>query len=69
MSPFPKSYRTFLYKYHREGFDHFYKHFENSLKMPSKALMGIDEIFKQRPNSFRSLQVFFNSKRDEAINV
>ena len=30
--------------------------------------MGIEEIFKQKPNSFL-LQIFFNSKRDEAINM
>lgn len=68
LSPAFKSYRTFLYKYHREGFDHFYNDFENSRKNAIDALMGIDDIFKQRPNSFL-LQVFFNSKRDEAINM
>lgn len=67
-SPAFKSYRVFLYKYHREGFDNFYNDFENARKKAIEALTGIEDIYKQRPNSFL-LQVFFNSKRDEAINM
>lgn len=68
LNPAFKSYRTFLYKYHREGFDRFYNDFATGRKNAIDALTGIEEIFKQRPNSFL-LQVFFNSKRDEAINM
>lgn len=68
LNPAFKNYRTFLYKYHRDGFDHFYNDFENSRKKAIEALASMEEIFKQRPNSFL-LQVFFNSKRDEAINM
>lgn len=68
LNPAFKNYRTFLYKYHREGFDRFYNDFATGRKNAIDALMGIEDIFKQRPNSFL-LQVFFNSKRDEAINM
>lgn len=68
LNPAFKSYRTFLYKYHREGFDNFYNDFEKARPKAIEALAGIEEIFKQKPNSFL-LQVFFNSKRDEAINM
>lgn len=68
LNPAFKSYRTFLYQYHRDGFDHFYNDFDNARKKAIAALMGIEEIYKQRPNSYL-LQVFFNSKRDEAISM
>ena len=68
LNPAFKNYRVFLYKYHREGFDNFYTDFQNSRRKAIEALMGIEEIFKQKPNSFL-LQIFFNSKRDEAINM
>lgn len=68
LNPAFKSYRNFLYKYHREGFDNFYNDFENARRKAIEALMSIEEIYKQRPNSFL-LQIFFNSKRDEAINM
>jgi hypothetical protein len=68
LNPAFKNFRTFLFKYHREGFDHFYNDFEKSRTKAIEALLSIEEIFKQRPNSFL-LQVFFNSKRDEAINM
>lgn len=68
LNPAFKAYRAFTYKYHREGFDHFYNDFENSRKKAIEALMTIEDIYKQRPNSFL-LQIFFNSKRDEAINM
>jgi len=68
LNPAFKAYRTFLYKYHREAFDHFYNDLPNARKKAIEALMGIEEIYKQKPNSFL-LQIFFNSKRDEAINM
>lgn len=68
LNPAFSSYRTFNYKYHREGFDHFYNDFEKARPKAIEALAQIEEIFKQKPNSFL-LQVFFSAKRDEAINM
>lgn len=68
LNPAFSDYRTFLYTYHREGFDHFYNDFDNARRKTIEALLTMEGIHKQRPNSFL-LQVFFNSKRDEAINL
>ncbi len=68
LNPAFKNFRTFQYKYHREAFDNFYNDFEKSRVKAIEALLSIEEIFKQRPNAFL-LQVFFNSKRDEAISM
>lgn len=68
LNPAFRNFRTFQYKYHREAFDHFYNDFEKSRAKAVEALLGIEDIFKQRPNAFL-LQVFFNSKRDEVISM
>ena len=45
-----------------------YNDFEKARPKAIEALAQIEEIFKQKPNSFL-LQVFFSAKRDEAINM
>lgn len=60
--------RDAMYKYHRLGLDMMAKDKEGARKAILESLEGLKEIHSIKPLSF-SMQVFFNAKADELINI
>jgi hypothetical protein len=63
-----KNFRDCLYKYHREGFDVMKSNKKQGEYSIYKALLGLEAVHKRQPSSYL-LQVFFNAKSDEVVNV
>lgn len=60
--------RELMYDYHRLGMDVLVSDFKTGRQACLKALEKLDKIWDQRPNAFL-LQVFYNAKRQEILNV
>ncbi|MBM3170026.1 MAG: DUF4835 family protein [Bacteroidetes bacterium] len=60
--------RDLYYDYHRLGMDVLVSDFKSGRIACLKSLEKLDKIWDQRPNAFL-LQVFFNAKRQEIINI
>lgn len=60
--------RECAYKYYRQGMDNMYTNKETARKAIYESLEILKKVHNQRPYSF-SLQVFFNSKADEIVNI
>lgn len=60
--------REAMYKYHRLGLDVMATDKEGARKAILESLEGLKEIHSIKPLSF-SMQVFFNAKADELINI
>lgn len=60
--------REAMYKYHRLGLDLMATDKEGARKAILESLEGLKEIHSIKPLSF-SMQVFFNAKADELINI
>lgn len=56
------------YDYHIKGMDVFYSNKEEALKAVLAAIKEIEKVYKTQPGSF-NIQVFFNAKFDELINI
>jgi hypothetical protein len=61
-------FRTAMYGYHRLGLDVMTKDDAQGRMEISKAIRGLREVNRQRPNSFM-LRIFFDAKADEIANV
>jgi hypothetical protein len=68
LQPVFKGVRDCLYEYCRNGLDHMYEGPEEARASILKSLELLKPVYQARPASF-IMQVFFNSKRDEVINI
>ncbi|SFW61757.1 protein of unknown function [Sinomicrobium oceani] len=66
-NPF-KSYRTALYEYHRMGLDRMVEDPAAGKESMARSMKYLERVNSVRPNSFL-LQVFFDAKKDEILNV
>ncbi|MFT4899257.1 MAG: hypothetical protein ACI9U0_001048 [Flavobacteriales bacterium] len=67
-NPAFKDFRDCMYKYHREGLDLMHKNKKQGEYAIFKALLSLESVHKRQPSSYL-LQVFFNGKADEVVNV
>ena len=63
-----KEYRETMYAYHRKGMDVMTQSPENGKTEMMKAMSGLEKLFIRRPNALL-LQLFFDAKSDEIVNV
>ena len=63
-----KEYRETMYAYHRKGMDVMTQSPEKGKKEMILALSGLEKLFMRRPNALL-LQLFFDAKSDEIVNV
>jgi len=68
LNPLYKPLREANYKYHRLGMDNMYNKQDLGRASMIEALQKIQIVNKQRPSSF-NVQVWFNAKSDELINI
>ena len=68
LQPLFKGVRDCMYDYHRNGLDKMHENVEDGRANVLKALDLLKPVYAARPASF-VMQVFFNSKRDELINI
>jgi hypothetical protein len=68
LNPIFKPLRDANYKYHRLGMDQMYGKAEQGRAQITEALQRLNEIHQSRPASY-NVQVFFNTKADELINI
>ncbi|MGS2738277.1 type IX secretion system protein PorD [Sinomicrobium sp. M5D2P17] len=66
-NPF-KSYRTALYEYHRMGLDRMAEDAASGKESMARSMKFLERVNSTRPNSFL-LQVFFDAKKDEILNI
>jgi hypothetical protein len=62
------AYRNSMYTYHRKGLDMMSERLEEGRSNIAQALRDIQNVFRRRPNIY-ILQMFFDSKSDELVNV
>ena len=62
------SYRKCMYDYHRNGLDLMPEKTEEGRANIANSLRDIQAVFRKRPNIY-ILQMFFDSKADELVNV
>ncbi|MCT4622317.1 MAG: DUF4835 family protein [Schleiferiaceae bacterium] len=62
--------RDCYYNYHRQGLDLMYDETKqaNAKKTISQSVIALQNIYQKRPNAF-ILQVFFDAKSDEIVNI
>ncbi|NCB08532.1 MAG: DUF4835 family protein, partial [Bacteroidia bacterium] len=60
--------RNCMYTYHRKGLDMMSERLEEGRSNIALALRDIQNVFRRRPNIY-ILQMFFDSKADELVNV
>ena len=63
-----KNFRECLYKYHREGLDVMQGNKKQGEYAIYKSLIALEEVHKRQPSSYL-LQVYFNAKSDEVVNI
>ena len=66
-----KSYSDFrkcMYKYHRQGLDLMAEKTEEGRANIAESLRDIQKVFRRRPSSI-FLQMFFDAKADELVNI
>ena len=63
-----REYRQTLYTYHREGLDQMTQTPEEGKSTIMKALQQLEPLYQRRPNAFL-LQMFFDAKVDEIVNI
>ena len=63
-----KPFRNCLYEYHREGLDIMQSNKKQGESSIYKSLLALESIHKRQPSSYL-LQVFFNAKSDEVVNI
>lgn len=61
-------YRNCMYNYHRKGLDLMSERVEEGRANIAESLRDIQAVFRRRPNIY-ILQMFFDSKADELVNV
>ena len=60
--------RKSIYSYHREGMDYFTEKPEFVREIISTSLINLLDVYNQRPKGYL-IQVFFDAKTDEIVNV
>lgn len=68
LQPVFKGVRECMYDYCRNGLDNMYQNVEEARGTVLKSLDKLKPVYSARPASF-VMQVFFNAKRDELINI
>lgn len=68
LQPVFKGIRDCMYAYSRNGLDKMHENVEEGRANILKALTLLKEVYQARPASY-NMQVFFNAKRDEIINI
>ncbi|MCX8081472.1 MAG: DUF4835 family protein [Bacteroidia bacterium] len=68
LQPVFEGIRKCMYDYHRMGLDKMSENVEDARAEIFKALEKLKPVYQARPASF-PLQLFFNAKRDEIINI
>lgn len=68
LQPLFKGIRECMYKYHLEAMDIMHEKPEEGRENVYNALKLLEPVYKNRPANF-NLQLFFNAKRDELVNV
>jgi hypothetical protein len=68
LQPVFEGIRNCMYDYHRKGLDKMNENVEDARNEIYKALTLLKPVYQARPASF-PLQLFFNAKRDEIINI
>ena len=63
-----KAFRDCLYNYHREGLDIMKNNKKQGEYSIYKSLLALEAIHKRQPSSYL-LQVFFNAKSGEVVNI
>lgn len=63
-----KPFRQCLYMYHKEGLDVMYEEVEDGRTKIFQSLEGLKTVHQMKPASY-NLQVFFNAKSDEIVNL
>lgn len=63
-----KPFRDCLYQYHRMGLDLMQSEKKSGEYSIYKSLLALEAIHKRQPSSYL-LQVFFNAKSDEVVNI
>ena len=61
-------YRKCMYSYHRNGLDIMSDKIEEGRANIAESLRDIQKVFRRRPSTY-ILQMFFDSKADELVNV
>ncbi|WP_319481043.1 DUF4835 family protein [uncultured Draconibacterium sp.] len=62
------SFRTCMYNYHRNGLDLMSDKVEEGRANIAEALRDIQKVFRRRPSTY-ILQMFFDAKADELVNI
>ncbi|MFV0591138.1 MAG: DUF4835 family protein [Draconibacterium sp.] len=62
------SFRSCMYNYHRMGLDIMSDRVEEGRANIANALRDIQKVFRRRPSTY-ILQIFFDAKADELVNV
>lgn len=68
LQPVFEGIRKCMYDYHRKGLDKMNENVEDARNEIYNALTLLKPVYQARPASF-PLQLFFNAKRDEIINI
>lgn len=68
LQPVFKGIRDCMYEYSRNGLDKMYENAEEGRAAILASLSNLLTVYKARPASY-NMQVFFNAKRDELINI
>jgi hypothetical protein len=63
-----KPLRSFMYAYHRQGFDRFSDNIVEARAEITNNLQQLKAVYNDKPNSL-IMQLFFNAKCDELINL
>jgi len=63
-----KPFRDCLYEYHLKGLDRMQSEKKSGEYSIYKSLLALEAIHKRQPSSYL-LQVFFNAKSDEVVNI
>jgi hypothetical protein len=63
-----KPLRSFLYTYHRLGFDRFTENMQDARQSITEGIKDLRKVYNDKPNSFL-MQAFFTAKSDELINL
>ncbi|HNX86046.1 MAG TPA: DUF4835 family protein [Bacteroidales bacterium] len=68
LNPAYSGLRDFSYNYHRLGLDQMYEKVDAGRTSITESLTSIQKVYNARPGLF-SLQLLFDAKRDEIINI
>jgi hypothetical protein len=61
-------FRSCIYQYHRQGLDLMYDKVAEGRAVIAESLKSIQKVFRSRPSLY-ILQVFFDAKSDEMVNI